>query len=185
MNDKNTTTNISCNLEDQNTVLFRDDVMYQWKKTSEKPHHQTCSNGTPGKIEFKKLPIENGDLSEQRHGAKYTEAEVQQLLMGLKREHKDNLELLQKDHDEALFKLRGQQATSVEYYVEKIQALEEEIQSLKSHKKKAFVEAFPISDESPENSDKKQPVTDLIEEGKVQKNGQERSVFANWRRRYR
>ena len=56
--------------------------MYQWKKTSEKPHNQTCSNGTPGKIEFKKLPIENGDLSEQRHGAKYTEAEVQQLLMG-------------------------------------------------------------------------------------------------------
>ena len=56
--------------------------MYQWKKTSEKPHNQTCSNGTPGKIEFK-LPIENGDLSEQRHGAKYTEAEVQQLLMGM------------------------------------------------------------------------------------------------------
>ena len=56
--------------------------MYQWKKTSEKPHNQTCSNGTPGKIEFK-LPTENGDLSEQRHGAKYTEAEVQQLLMGM------------------------------------------------------------------------------------------------------
>ena len=45
------------------------------------------------------------------------------ILLGLKREHKDNLELLQKDHDEALFKLRGQQATSVEYYIEKIQGV--------------------------------------------------------------
>ena len=44
-------------------------------------------------------------------------------ILGLKREHKDNLELLQKDHDEALFKLRGQQATSVEYYIEKIQGV--------------------------------------------------------------
>ena len=60
--------------------------------------------------------------------------------LGLKREHKDNLELLQKDHDEALFKLRGQQATSVEYYIEKIQGLEEELQTLRpSNKKKSSV----------------------------------------------
>ena len=53
---------------------------------------------------------------------------MQQLLLGLKRENKDNLELVQKEHDEALFKLRGEQATSVEYYVEKIQTLEEQLQ---------------------------------------------------------
>ena len=91
--------------------------------------------GTPGKIEFKLPNIQNGE-NEQKHGAKYTEAEVQQLLMGLKREHKDNLELLQKDHDEALFKQRGEQATSVEYYVEKIQNLEEELQTLRPKSKK-------------------------------------------------
>ena len=76
-----------------------------------------------------------------RHGAKYTEAEVQQLLLGLKRENKDNLELVQKEHDEALFKFRGEQAISVEYYVEKIQALEDQLQNLNKpgNKKKSFI----------------------------------------------
>ena len=117
--------------EENECILFRDDIMYQWKKSDK----QSCNAGTPGKIEFKLPNIQNGE-NEQKHGAKYTEAEVQQLLMGLKREHKDNLELLQKDHDEALFKQRGEQATSVEYYVEKIQNLEEELQSLRPKSKK-------------------------------------------------
>ena len=62
-------------------------------------------------------------------------------MLGLKRENKDNLELVQKQHDEALFKLRGEQATSVEYYVEKIQTLEEQLQNLNvsGTKKKSFI----------------------------------------------
>ena len=62
-------------------------------------------------------------------------------MLGLKRENKDNLELVQKQHDEALFKLRGEQATSVEYYVEKIQTLEEQLQKLNvsGTKKKSFI----------------------------------------------
>ena len=73
--------------------------------------------------------------------------------LGLKREHKDNLELLQKDHDEALFKLRGQQATSVEYYIEKIQGLEEELQTLRpANKKKSSVISIGENNHSVANS---------------------------------
>ena len=39
-------------------------------------------------------------------GAKYTEAEWQQMLLGLKRENKENVERLRKEHDEDLFKVR-------------------------------------------------------------------------------
>ena len=38
-------------------------------------------------------------------GAKYTEAEWQQMVMGLKRENKENMERLRKEQDEALFKV--------------------------------------------------------------------------------
>ena len=38
-------------------------------------------------------------------GARYTEAEWQQMVLGLKRENKDNLEKLRKEQDEALFKV--------------------------------------------------------------------------------
>ena len=37
-------------------------------------------------------------------GAKYTEAEYQQMILGMKREHKENIEKLRKEQDEALFK---------------------------------------------------------------------------------
>ena len=38
-------------------------------------------------------------------GAKYTEAEWQQMILGMKREHKENIERLRKEQDEALFKV--------------------------------------------------------------------------------
>jgi hypothetical protein len=41
--------------------------------------------------------------------------------MGLKREHRETLELIRKQHDEELFKIRGEQALPVQYHVEKIQ----------------------------------------------------------------
>merc|ERR1719367_1086704 len=59
--------------------------------------------------------------SSNKPGAKYSEAEFQQALMKLKREHKDKIKEMQKEIDEALFKVRGEQALSVEYYVDKIQ----------------------------------------------------------------
>ena len=43
---------------------------------------------------------------ESRAGARYTEAEWQQMVMGLKRENKESIEKLRKEQDEALFKVR-------------------------------------------------------------------------------
>ena len=55
-----------------------------------------------------------------------------QMMLGLKREHKEKLEEKQKFHDEDMFKIRGEQAVSVEYYVRKIQDLENDIKQLKA-----------------------------------------------------
>ena len=57
----------------------------------------------------------------EKLGAKYTEAEVQGMTLGLKREHKERLTEMQKLHEEEMFKVRGEKAVSVEYYVKKIQ----------------------------------------------------------------
>jgi len=48
--------------------------------------------------------------------------------MKLKREHREEVTLIRKEHDEELFKIRGEQALPVQYHVEKIQQLEAEIQ---------------------------------------------------------
>ena len=47
-------------------VFFKDDVMYQWKR-SEGANKQTASSGaTPGKIEFK-INAQNGDVNRYVH----------------------------------------------------------------------------------------------------------------------
>ena len=46
-------------------------------------------------------PVESGGA---KAGAKYTEAEWQQMILGMKREHRENIEILRKEQDEALFK---------------------------------------------------------------------------------
>ena len=46
-------------------------------------------------------PVEAGAA---KTGAKYTEAEWQQMILGMKREHRENIEKLRKEQDEALFK---------------------------------------------------------------------------------
>ena len=46
-------------------------------------------------------PVEAGAA---KTGAKYTEAEWQQMILGMKREHRENIEILRKEQDEALFK---------------------------------------------------------------------------------
>ena len=72
------------------------------------------------------------DIFVLHQGLKYTEAELQQELMSLKRCHRDQLELIRKEQDEALFKLRGEQAVLSEHYVDKIQQLEEQIKEWKA-----------------------------------------------------
>ena len=46
-------------------------------------------------------PLDGGGA---KTGAKYTEAEWQQMILGMKREHRENIEKLRKEQDEALFK---------------------------------------------------------------------------------
>ena len=48
------------------------------------------------------VPVEGGSA---KAGAKYTEAEWQQMILGMKREHRENIEILRKEQDEALFKV--------------------------------------------------------------------------------
>ena len=53
--------------------------------------------------------MSKGSLKEEgetKAGARYTEAEWQQMVMGLKRENKESIEKLRKEQDEALFKVR-------------------------------------------------------------------------------
>ena len=45
------------------------------------------------------------ESKESKTGAKYTEAEWQQMVLGLRRENKENIEKLRKEQDEALFKV--------------------------------------------------------------------------------
>ena len=47
-----------------------------------------------------------GEDGDSKPGARYTEAEWQQMVMGLKRENKESIEKLRKEQDEALFKVR-------------------------------------------------------------------------------
>ena len=76
--------------------------MYYWSagEMSKAPRKSSwkMSNGV-----LPTVPSEEGCT---KAGAKYTEAEFQQALMGLKREHKENIEKMRKDQDEALFKVR-------------------------------------------------------------------------------
>ena len=80
--------------------------MYFWSagemsKVPRKSSWKMSNGGLPG---LPTVPAEEGCT---KAGAKYTEAEFQQALMGLKREHKENIEKMRKDQDEALFKVRS------------------------------------------------------------------------------
>ena len=123
--------------KDPNEISFRDDVMYQWSCKAESMTATPIRNNNS----WKQLHVtgsmppgaEEEVASSNKPGAKYTEAEFQQALMKLKREHKEKIKEMQKDIDEALFKVRGEQALSVEYYVDKIQQLEDNIKELKAN----------------------------------------------------
>ena len=69
------------NLEDAANREFKEEISYGWHK-----------NNRMVEAWAKKSESES-----ERPGAKYTEAEVQQLLLGLRREHKDNIEMLRKE----------------------------------------------------------------------------------------
>ncbi|KAH6925890.1 hypothetical protein HPB50_011509 [Hyalomma asiaticum] len=114
-------------IEDENAPLeslFRPDLMYYWTH-SEVP---VCpaSNVVPGKLttDYWPPPDSEGDA---RPGLRYTEAEAQQMIMGLKKAHRNELEKLQKEHELALFSLRGEQAARLTDYEGQVVRLEQEI----------------------------------------------------------
>lgn len=58
--------------------------------------------------------------------------EFQQVVMGLKREHKDTLEKVQQDQEVSIFNLRGEQAEKLCQYERRIRELEVELEKLKT-----------------------------------------------------
>ena len=81
----------------------QDDVQYFWA-SSEAGGKQ---RKTSWKMSKGSLGPRNGEEGESKPGARYTEAEWQQMVMGLKRENKESIEKLRKEQDEALFKVRA------------------------------------------------------------------------------
>jgi len=113
---------------DHEEKQLKEEGMYYWTaaEVSKVPRKSSwkMSNGV--------LPTVPSEDASTKAGAKYTEAEFQQAVMGMKREHKENIEQMRKDQDEALFKVRGEQAESMVYYVDKIQELENELNRIRS-----------------------------------------------------
>ncbi|XP_047493534.1 uncharacterized protein LOC125042112 [Penaeus chinensis] len=141
-------------------LLFRPDLMYYWSHTEASPAQiLTPGKLSPSAWpppNFAEL------ISSSRPGAKYTEAgplpdvsphsdtngivieaevddnkngegeEFQQVVMGLKREHKDSLDRVERDQEVNLFNLRGEQAEKLCQYEQKIRELEVELEKLKT-----------------------------------------------------
>ena len=87
-------------------LSVQDEATYSWAAGGE----AGAGARTPRKTSWKLagpglLPALPTEESASKPGAKYTEAEFQQLLMGLKREHKEAVEKMRKEQDEALFKV--------------------------------------------------------------------------------
>ncbi|XP_068085299.1 protein cappuccino isoform X2 [Anabrus simplex] len=115
--------------------LFRPDLMYYWSH-AEAP---TAAPLTPGRLSSMAwpppsplgLPVDGLATTPTRPGARYTEAEFQQVVMGLKREHRDNLNRLARQQEVSLFTVRGEQAQKLCESEERIAQLEETIENLK------------------------------------------------------
>ncbi|XP_033639550.1 uncharacterized protein LOC117300002 isoform X2 [Asterias rubens] len=108
------------------TDKFKMDAMYCWAQHS---YPQTYSNGAPVSTSPGKLepiwPPPKPEEGEAHHGLKYTEAEHQQFVMGLKKEHNLALEKIEMEHELAMFELRGEQAAQ-------LCDLEDQVSTLKS-----------------------------------------------------
>ena len=59
-------------------------------------------------------------------------SEFQQVVMGLKREHKDSLDRIQQGQEVSLFNLRGEQAEKLCQYENRIRELEMEVEKLRT-----------------------------------------------------
>ncbi|KAG8449574.1 hypothetical protein GDO86_016285 [Hymenochirus boettgeri] len=83
---------------------------------------------TPGKLQAVWPPPKPKD-EEEKVGLKYTEAEYQAAILHLKREHKEEIELLKSQFEVEIFNVRGEQAVQTTKLEDQIQNLQDELQN--------------------------------------------------------
>ncbi|KAJ8045851.1 Formin-2 [Holothuria leucospilota] len=151
---------------------FKPEAVYMW---------------TPGSADKKTQPQSPRKLSpiwpppkqseDNPHGLKYTEAadkqgmcslaDHQQIMMGMKREHTDEMNKLQHDHDLAVFKLRGEHAAEIQQLEDKVQELKRRILELEAQTEfrssKTFVDKAVETDRIEVSRQALQPHIDKFE----------------------
>ncbi|XP_054711140.1 formin-2-like [Uloborus diversus] len=140
-------------IEDENAPLanlFRPDLMYYW--THSEP--QTSSAPPPGKLSPTVWPSPTiHEVPEHRSNQLYTEAEIQAMLMNVKKDHREAVDRIQKEREIALFNLRGEQASKMNEYEKKVARLEREVDKYQTlaaieeltRKAKRDLDASPLS----------------------------------------
>ncbi|GFQ85170.1 formin-2 [Trichonephila clavata] len=115
-------------IEDENAPLanlFRPDLMYYWTHSESR----TSSAPPPGKLSPTVWPTSTiSEASENKTGQTFSENEVQNMILNLKKEHRDTVDRIQKEREIALFNLRGEQASKMNEYEKKVSRLQREVE---------------------------------------------------------
>ncbi|GFV65772.1 uncharacterized protein TNCV_4154081 [Trichonephila clavipes] len=115
-------------IEDENAPLanlFRPDLMYYWTHSESR----TSSAPPPGKLSPTVWPTSTiSEASENKTGQTFSENEVQNMILNLKKEHRDSVDRIQKEREIALFNLRGEQASKMNEYEKKVSRLQREVE---------------------------------------------------------
>ncbi|MEE6491802.1 hypothetical protein FKM82_016381 [Ascaphus truei] len=107
---------------------------------------------TPGRLQAVWPPLKPKD-EEEKVGLKYTEAEYHAVILHLKREHKEEVEILKSQFEVEIFNVRGEQAVQTTSLEETIQSLREEQENrLSQERGKARDACISTEDETPPKS---------------------------------
>ncbi|XP_071833038.1 uncharacterized protein [Apostichopus japonicus] len=107
---------------------FMPEKMYMW--TPGTKSDQTVAPASPCRRSPVWPPPKPSE--DNNHGLKYTEADHQQVLMGMKKEHTVQLQKLQSDHHLSVFSLRGEHAAQMMELEEQVQTLRKKIVELET-----------------------------------------------------
>nr|XP_042906430.1 formin-2 isoform X2 [Parasteatoda tepidariorum] len=111
-------------IEDENAPLanlFRPDLMYYWTHSESQP----SSVPPPGKLSPTVWPTPT--IPEVPEHRQYSETELQNIILNMKKEHRDTIDKIQ-EREIALFNLRGEQASKMNEYEKKVTRLEREVE---------------------------------------------------------
>ncbi|KAG8189077.1 hypothetical protein JTE90_028626 [Oedothorax gibbosus] len=140
-------------IEDENAPLanlFRPDLMYYWTHSES----QTTQAPPPGKLSPKVWGTSTiAEIPENRTGQMFSEAEMQNMIVNLKKEHRDAIDRIQKEREIALFNLRGEQASKMNDYEKRVGKLQREVEKYQTlaaieeltRKAKRDIDASPLS----------------------------------------